>query len=112
MFRAAMAMLMGAAIATMVSMTSINAQEKKAEKEVTIKGSITCAKCDLNLTSSCMTVIKDGDKVYYFDKAAHKKYHADTCQAAKNGTVTGIVGKDAKDKKKLTITVKELKYAD
>ena len=80
-------------------------------KEVTLKGNITCAKCELKVEAKCTTVIsvKDGDNkgVYYFDAATHKKYHKDICQAGKGGTVKGKV--ETKDNKK-TITVSELKY--
>jgi hypothetical protein len=86
----------------------VSAGEKK---EVTIKGSITCAKCDLGQEKACTTVIveKKGDKkiVYYFDKATHKKYHSDICTAAKDGTVTGVVSKMGD---KNLITVKKLEY--
>jgi hypothetical protein len=61
----------------------------------TLKGTITCAKCDLGKESKCMTVIKvkEGDKdvVYYFDDAGHKKYHGKICQTPTEGTVTGKV---------------------
>ena len=90
--------------------SGIEAGEKK-EKEVTLKGSITCGKCDLKVEKKCATVIvvKKGDKetVYYFDAAAHKKYHGDICTTPKDGSVTGVVSKQGK---KNIITVKELKY--
>jgi hypothetical protein len=89
---------------------SATAQEK-AGKEVTLKGKITCAKCDLGIEPKCATVIqvKKGDKelVFYFDKASNKKYHADTCKEAKNGEVTGKVTKEG-DKR--VIAVESLKY--
>jgi hypothetical protein len=81
------------------------------KKEVTIKGSICCAKCALAKETTCMTVIsekKDGkDVIYYFAKDGHKKYHDDICGGAQDGTVKGVVTE--KDGKK-TIEVKELKY--
>ena len=77
------------------------------EKEKTLKGTICCAKCELKQADKCATVIKVKDMVYYFDPAAHKKYHDDICTAAKEGTVTGTV---SKADKKLVITVKDLKY--
>jgi hypothetical protein len=71
------------------------------DKEVTLKGSITCAKCDLKETKACATVIKvkekDKDVVYYFDTDSHKKNHGTICKAAMDGTVTGKVSeKDGK----------------
>jgi hypothetical protein len=85
---------------------------KSSGKEVTLMGTITCAKCDLKLQDKCNTVIKvtkDGkDTVYYFDKASNKKYHSDTCQEAKQGSVTGTT---AEKDKKTWITVSKLEYA-
>jgi len=85
--------------------------QDKAGKEVTLKGTITCAKCALKQEKKCATVIqvKDGDKqaLYYFDKASNKKYHGDTCQQAKPGSVTGTVTKDGD---KQVIAVSEVKY--
>jgi len=84
------------------------AQEKK---EVTLKGTITCAKCDLKLQKTCATVIVvKGDKkdtVFYFDKESNKKYHGDTCTESKKGTVVGTVSTE--DKKKV-ISVSKLTY--
>jgi len=81
------------------------------DKEVTLKGTITCAKCDLKVEKKCATVIqvKKGDKatLYYFDKGSNTKYHGDICQEAKPGSVTGTVTE--KDGKK-TIAVTSLKY--
>jgi len=84
------------------------AQEKK---DVVLKGTITCAKCDLKLEKSCATVIVvKGDKkdtIYYFDKESNKKYHGDTCTEAKKGMVEGTVTKDGK---KMIVSVKKLTY--
>ena len=67
-------------------------------EEVTLKGKITCAKCDLGVADKCATVVvvkeNDKDVVYYFDADSHKKDHKDTCKAAKEGSVTGEVSKD------------------
>ena len=65
-------------------------------KEVTLKGTITCAKCDLMKETECMTVIvaKDKDKkdvTYYFDKEADKKHHETICSSAMPGSVVGVV---------------------
>jgi len=81
------------------------------KKEVTLKGKITCAKCDLGVEKACATVIvtkKDKKEItVYFDKESNKKYHGDICTEAKNGTVTGTLKKDGK---KDVISVKELSY--
>jgi hypothetical protein len=79
------------------------------DKEETLKGRITCAKCELMLpgATKCATVIKVKDAVYYFDAAAHKKYHGGVCKEGKDGTVTGTVKKDGD---KLVVTVKSLEY--
>jgi hypothetical protein len=91
--------------------SGIEAGEKKDDKEVTLKGSITCGKCDLKVDKKCATVLvvkkKDKETVYYFDAAAHKKYHGDICTTPKDGSVTGVLSKQGK---KHIITVKELKY--
>jgi Family of unknown function (DUF6370) len=84
------------------------AQDKK---EVVLKGSITCAKCDLKVEKKCATVIvvKEGKKdvVYYFDTASHKTNHETICQAAKPGTVTGTIVDDGKKK---VVTVKKVEF--
>lgn len=81
------------------------------KKEVKLTGTITCAKCDLGEATKCETVIvvkeKDKKVVYHFDKDSHKKYHGDTCTAAKEGTVTGTTSE--MDKKHF-VTVKSLEY--
>ena len=81
------------------------ADDKGAEK--TIKGTITCAKCDLKLAKACHTVIKATDgTVYWFDKTSpeYKENHKKICQEAKEGSVTGTVTE--KDGKKYIKTEK------
>ncbi len=95
-----------------VSVFSARAEEDKKDKEVTLKGVITCAKCDLGLEKSCATVIKvskkgEKDKVYYFDEKGHKKYHSNVCTSGKKGEVVGVTGKK---KDKLIVKVKKVKY--
>jgi len=91
----------------MLLTAGITAQDKKTDKEVTLKGKITCNKCDLGKSKACETVIvvKEGKKevVYFFDTAAHKKNHGKVCTDAKQGTVVGTV-KDADSKKTVTVT--------
>jgi hypothetical protein len=66
----------------------------KDDKEETLKGTITCAKCDLKMADKCHTVIKVGDKVYWFDEESSKKNHKAICTEAKEGTVVGTVKKE------------------
>src|SRR4029077_4866661 len=54
LMRAALMVVLGFAF---VLVTAARAQEEKKGKEVTLKGTITCAKCDLAKEDSCMTVI-------------------------------------------------------
>ena len=79
---------------------------KEAPKEVTLKGTLTCAKCDLKETEKCQTVlvVKDGDmKGEYMVAGAKAPKHGEVCKAAKeNVSLTGTVSE--KDGKK-TITV-------
>jgi Family of unknown function (DUF6370) len=82
--------------------------DEKEGKEVKLEGKITCAKCDLGEADSCQTVIKVGEKVYYFDKESHKKHHGTICKEPKDGTVTGTVKKEG-DKLVVTATKVEFK---
>lgn len=104
--RAALCIALGLAVA-LTSLTSLVSAAD--DKEVTLKGKITCAKCDLGKEDKCAVVIvvKDGDKdkIYYFDKKGHDANHtkgANVCKKAKNGTVTGVVSKDG-DKNIITV---------
>jgi len=83
-----------------------------ADKEETLKGMITCAKCDLKKEKACHTVIvvKDKDNkdvVYYFDADGSKKYHKPICQESKKGSAVGVVSE--KDGKKI-ITVSKVEF--
>jgi hypothetical protein len=85
----------------------ISAQDKKGDKEVTLKGKITCNKCDLGKSKACETVIvvteDKKDIVYFFDAASHKKNHGAICEAGKAGSVVGTV-KDVDKKKVVTVS--------
>ena len=71
-------------------------------KEVTLKGTLACAKCILKEADKCTNAIKvkeDGKEVVYLfdDKGKGEKYHKDICQAEKQGSVKGTVStKDGK----------------
>lgn len=95
------------------ALTTIGVADKadKEEKEVTLKGNITCGKCELKQSNSCHTVVvvKDGgkEKVYWFDADGSKKYHEEICRKGKPGTVKGTVSeKDGK----LHVKVSEVKF--
>ncbi|MFO0867261.1 MAG: DUF6370 family protein [Gemmataceae bacterium] len=114
------AFLLGVLSLALLAFTGVQAQDakgkaKEAGKEVTLKGKITCAKCDLGTETACKTVIvtKIGGKeaVLYFDPAGHKKHHGAICSDPKAGSVTGTVKEEGKQK---VITVKDVKfdYAD
>ncbi len=101
--RAAFSLALGLAVA-MVVVAKVAADDK----EVTLKGTITCAKCDLKVEKKCATVIKvseDGkDVVYYLDDESGKKNHKKICTEAKKGSVTGKVSE--KDGKKIVTATK------
>jgi hypothetical protein len=101
--KAAWSMALGLAVMCALVLGA-RADEKKAE---TLKGTITCAKCDLGTADECATVIKVKDTVYFFDTKGGKQYHKEICKKAKEGTVTGTVSE--KDGKKI-VTVKEVKF--
>ena len=92
--RAAWSVAVGLAL-VFALVLGIQADEKK---EVTLKGKVTCAKCDLKKADSCQTVVvvkeKGKDVVYYFSPDSHKKFHKDICRKAKEGTVKGTVSKE------------------
>jgi hypothetical protein len=75
----------------------LRADDQGEKKEVTLKGTILCAKCALKEAKKCQTAIrvKDGDKTvtYYFDdKGSKEEYHEPVCGGErKEGTVTGTV---------------------
>jgi hypothetical protein len=82
-------------LAVIVLAAALSAQDKG--KEVTLKGTILCAKCALKETEKCQTAIqvKEGTKTvtYYFhDKGEGETYHEAICGGdRKEGTVVGKV---------------------
>lgn len=87
---------------------------RAADKEVTLKGEILCAKCALKVTEKCTTAIvvkEDGKEVTYLfdDKGNKEEYHEAVCGGErKAGTVTGTVAE--KDGKRW-IKPKKVEYA-
>jgi hypothetical protein len=104
MFRVLSALFVVGLLLALVGTPAVKAEEK----EETLKGTITCAKCDLKLAEKCHTVIKVGDKVYWFDDKSTGKYHKTICTDPKEGTVTGTVKKEG-DKLIVTPTKVEFK---
>jgi hypothetical protein len=101
-----------AVLALVLCITAVQADEKKADdKEVTLKGTLQCAKCHLKKASKCETVIvvkeKDKEVVYWLDEASHKKNHSQICTKKKEGEVKGKVSKDGD---KLIITATEVTF--
>jgi hypothetical protein len=106
MFRTLTAFVVGVALVVFAG-TPVVADDTKDAKEQKLEGKITCAKCDLGTEDSCQTVIKVGDKVYYFDKESGKKYHKEICTSPKDGTVTGKVKKEGD---KLVVTPSKVEF--
>jgi hypothetical protein len=100
-------------VAILALVVSVQADDK--DKEKTLKGTITCAKCDLKVEgqTKCATVVKVTEKgkdtIYYFDTKGNKEFHSDICKKAKKGQVTGTVSE--KDGKKI-VTVSKVEYED
>src|SRR5262245_56706350 len=71
--------------------------QEKAKKEVTLKGSLLCAKCALGEATECTTAIqvKEGEKTVTYlldDKGDGESYHDAICGGGKKeGTVVGTV---------------------
>lgn len=107
--RAALSVALALTLALVVS-----ARVSAADKEVTLKGTILCAKCELKETEKCTNAIRvkeDGkDVVYYFDDKGNKEsYHKKICQKPAEGSVTGTVSE--KDGKKYIKPAKDgVKY--
>ena len=93
----------------------LRADEATEGKEVTLKGKITCAKCELMVEGQkgCATVIvekKEGKEVvYYFDKKSHAKHHGKICKQGMEGSVTGTVSKMGEKK---VITATKVQFED
>lgn len=109
MFKTVKMLAVAFAMVALVAVASARADDKK--KEVTLKGDICCAKCELKLQKTCATVIriKDNGKdvVYYLDDKSAKDNHKAICTESKEGSVTGVVSE--KDGKKI-ITASKVEF--
>jgi hypothetical protein len=112
--RAALSMLLGLGLVFALTVSGLaKDKEEKEAKEVTLKGTITCAKCDLKEADKCATVIKakykGKDVVFYFDPTSGKKHHKAICTTPKEGSVTGAISEE--DGKHM-IKVSKVEFAD
>ena len=92
-------LVLGLAAVALLGLTAW-AEDKKDDKEVTLKGTLTCGKCDLKMADACANVLKvtekvdgkDKEVIYWLkDEGKSEKYHA--CTKPKKASVTGIVSK-------------------
>jgi len=76
----------------------------------TLKGTATCAKCDLGTASKCVTVLvvkADGKSVtYLLEGKAGGSWHKNICKGSKKVTMVGKVSKKGEDQ---VFTVSEIK---
>ena len=91
-------------LALAVALVFAGALRAEEKKEVTLKGEILCAKCELKETKECTTAIqvKEGGKdVIYIidDNGAKEKYHGKICKTKKKGSVKGTVTEKPKGDK-------------
>lgn len=111
MVRTAKLLAVALALVAMSAAVQARPDDKPKDKEVTVKGDMCCAKCELKKADKCATVVraKEGGKevLYYFDAASHKKYHGEVCTDVKEAAVTGKVSE--KDGKKW-IAVSKIEY--
>jgi len=99
-------------VAVGLALTLSNSVMAEDEKEMTLEGTVCCAKCELKKSDSCATVIKAKNKkgeevIYWFDTDSSKKYHKEICTETKDGTVKGKIKKDGD---KMIVTVTEVKF--
>ncbi|MDB5171924.1 MAG: hypothetical protein JWO87_3898 [Phycisphaerales bacterium] len=98
------------ALAALVGFSYAPAFAKEDAKEVKLKGTAVCAKCELKETEKCQDALKvkeDGKEVVYLltDNAVAKKFHGTICKTTKEDvTVTGTVSE--KDGKKIITATK------
>ncbi len=89
-----------------MAFTAINA----SAADTTLKGTATCAKCDLGTADKCTNVLQvkeDGKTVVYLLKGeAGKKWHKNVCKGSKKVNMTGKVSE--KDGEKV-FTVSKIK---
>jgi hypothetical protein len=91
--------LVSSSLALAVFLFVVAGVRAEDNKEITLKGELLCAKCELKEegVKKCQTVlqVKQDDKVvnYYFkDKGSKEEYHESVCGGGrKQATVTGVL---------------------
>ncbi|MEO8616408.1 MAG: DUF6370 family protein [Luteolibacter sp.] len=109
--------IMSVALSAFVLSSNAPAAEESMAKPVTMKGTATCAKCDLGTEKECTTVlqVKEGDKTitYLLAGKADKDWHKKICKGPKEVTATGTVtekdGKKIMDVTAIEMTEKAVK---
>lgn len=100
---------LSATVAAFALISNVRAAEEAATKPVSLEGEATCAKCDLETSEKCKSVlqVKEGDKTITYTLAgkAGGEWHKNICKKAKNVKVTGTVSE--KDGEK-TLDVTEI----
>jgi hypothetical protein len=81
------------------------AASASAAKEITLKGTLGCAKCSFHEAKACENVlkVKDGDKTETYvlaDNAVSRANHEKVCGPSSPATVTGTVSKPQPGAKK------------
>ncbi len=86
---------LSAAFAAFAMISTVSAAEEAAAKSVTLEGEATCAKCDLDTSKECKSVlqVKQGDKtvIYTLAGKAGGGWHKNICKKAEDVKATGTV---------------------
>jgi hypothetical protein len=96
-------------VVVVLAMLGLAGLAQAEDKEVTLKGKMTCAKCSLKQTEKCqnaLIVTEDGKEVTYLlaDNEVSKAAHEGVCKTTKEDvSVTGVVS-EADGKKIITPT--------
>ena len=77
-------------------------------EEVTMDGTIKCAKCELKETKVCSDVVKVGEKTFYLEEDGKVKTSAHQCKGTAPVTVSGRV-EDREGKKFIVVSKIEKK---
>jgi biopolymer transport protein ExbD len=123
MKKALLTTLITTALALVVTLPASAQEEKKKKQdpnaERTIRGTGTCAKCDLGETDKCQNVIqttrkdKEGKEqkvtFYLADNDVSKAFHKEVCKGAKPVVA---VGKVARDGGKQILTVSKIEVSE